>query len=104
VKAGFDIRTIHDFGTPASGPTSLGFTDVFTRSNAASRHGGTGSSLATLLLGYPTSGQQTHGHRLLTTFIRYYGGFVQDDYRVTPKLTLNLGLRFEYESGIQESE
>jgi outer membrane receptor protein involved in Fe transport len=26
----------------------------------------------------------------------YYGGFVQDDYRVTPRLTLNLGLRHEF--------
>ena len=40
--------------------------------------------------------------RQFNDFIRYYGGFVQDDFRVTPKLTLNLGLRFEYESGIQE--
>ena len=36
-------------------------------------------------------------------FVRYYGGFVQDDYRVTPRLTLNIGLRLEYESGVQES-
>ena len=35
-------------------------------------------------------------------FVRYYGGFVQDDFRITPKLTLNLGLRFEFESGVQE--
>jgi len=26
----------------------------------------------------------------------YYGGYVQDDWRVTPKLTLNLGARYEY--------
>ena len=29
---------------------------------------------------------------------KYYGFFIQDDYRVTPKLTLNLGLRYEYET------
>ena len=102
VKAGFDFRTLHDFGTPATGPTSLGFTDVFTRATPQVTTAGTGSSLATLLLGYPTSGQMT----VVTgfnDFIRYYGGFIQDDYRVTPKLTLNFGLRFEYESGIQEA-
>jgi hypothetical protein len=101
VKAGFDFRTLHDFGTPATGPTSLAFSDVFTRANASSSTAGTGSSLATLLLGYPTSGAQS----VVTSFndyLRYYGGFVQDDYRVTPKLTVNFGLRFEYESGIQE--
>jgi hypothetical protein len=101
VKAGFDFRTIHDFGTPATGPTSLGFSPVFTQYEAQAATAGTGSSLATLLLGYPTSGQET----LVTgfnDFLRYYGGFIQDDYRVTTKLTINAGLRLEYESGIQE--
>jgi hypothetical protein len=101
LKAGFDFRTLHDFGTPSSGPSSFGFSDVFTRYRAQSATAGTGASLATLLLGYPTSGSQT----VVTSFddfIRYFGGFVQDDYRVTQKLTVNLGLRFEYESGIQE--
>ncbi|MBV9506169.1 MAG: carboxypeptidase regulatory-like domain-containing protein [Acidobacteriia bacterium] len=102
VKAGFDFRAIHDFGTPATGPTSLGFTDVFTRATPQVSTQGTGSSLATLLLGYPTSGQMT----LVTSFndyVHYYGGFVQDDFRISPKLTLNLGLRLEHESGIQEA-
>ena len=29
---------------------------------------------------------------------KYYGFFFQDDYRVTSKLTLNMGLRYEYET------
>jgi len=29
---------------------------------------------------------------------RYYGAFIQDDYKLTPKLTLNPGLRFEVEN------
>jgi hypothetical protein len=101
VKAGFDFRTIHDFGTPASGPTSFTFSNAYTQANAASATTGTGSSLATMLLGYPTAGQQTIVSNF-NDFIRYYGVFVQDDYRITPKLTLNFGLRFEHESGIQE--
>jgi hypothetical protein len=32
----------------------------------------------------------------------YYAAFVQDSWRVTPKLTLNLGLRMEYEKGPTE--
>lgn len=32
----------------------------------------------------------------------YYGWFIQDTWRVTPKLTLNLGLRNEYERGPTE--
>ncbi len=102
LKTGFEFRTLHDAGTPAAGPTSLGFTDVFTRANAASATAGTGSDLATLLLGYPTSGVMSVVSNF-NDFIRYYGGFVQDDFRLSPKLTLNFGIRFEYESGVQEA-
>ena len=101
LKAGFEFRTLHDYGIPASGPTSLGFSDVFTRPNPASATTGKGADLATMLLGYPTSGSMAVIGKF-DDFVRYYGGFIQDDYRVTPKLTVNFGLRFEYESGIQE--
>lgn len=102
LKAGFDFRTLHDSGTPAVGPTSLGFTDVFTRATPQTATAGTGSSLATMLLGYPTSGSMN----VVTSFddfVRYYGGFVHDDIRLTPKLTINVGLRFEHETGVREA-
>jgi hypothetical protein len=102
LKAGFDFRTLHDAGTPAVGPTSLGFTDVFTRATPQSATTGTGSSLATMLLGYPTSGSMNVVTNF-NDFVRYYGGFVHDDFRLTPKLTINFGLRFEHESGIRET-
>ena len=102
LKAGFDFRTLHDDGTPAVGPSSLGFSDVFTRATPQTSTVGTGADLATMLLGYPTSGSMNVVANF-NDFVRYYGGFVQDDFRITPKLTLNFGVRFEHESGIQES-
>jgi outer membrane receptor protein involved in Fe transport len=34
----------------------------------------------------------------------YYGIYVQDDYKVTPRFTLNLGLRWEFETPTIESD
>lgn len=101
IQAGVDVRTVHDAGTPATGPTSLAFSEVFTRANQISATEGTGSSLATLLLGYPTSGAQT----VVTpfdNFIQTYRGFVLDNYRAASGLTLIFGLDLEHQSGIQE--
>ena len=35
-----------------------------------------------------------------TVFNSYIAGFVQDDWRVTPRLTLNLGMRWEYDTNL----
>jgi hypothetical protein len=59
---------------------------------------GTGASLATMLLGYPTGGNTTIATKFYN-YVRYYAGFVQDDWRISSKLTLNLGMRYEYETG-----
>ena len=40
----------------------------------------------------------------LQTIIDYYGGYWQDDFRVTEKLSINYGLRYEYESGLSERQ
>ena len=58
-------------------------------------------ALAAFLLGYPSEGDIT----VATPndfFIDYYAGYVQDDIRVNSKLTVNLGLRYEFEQGLQE--
>ncbi len=51
-------------------------------------------SVASLLLGIPTSGNIDNN---ATTYVTrpYYAGFAQDDWRVSDRLTVNMGLRYE---------
>ena len=60
-----------------------------------------GNGLASLLLGIPVAGTLTITNPLFL-YQRYYSLFVQDDYRITNKLTLNLGLRWEYQTPYAE--
>ncbi len=43
----------------------------------------------------------TLGHTMVSVHNTNYGFFVQDDFRATPRFTLNLGLRYEYNSVLQ---
>ena len=55
----------------------------------------TGNSFASFLLGYVDSANISTP--IGVSSIRpYYAGFVQDDFKVSTRLTLNLGLRFDY--------
>jgi hypothetical protein len=60
-----------------------------------------GNVLADFLLGLPGSGYLSNDAR--TNFSQpYFGVYVQDDWRVTPKLTLNFGLRYDYQLALKE--
>jgi hypothetical protein len=55
----------------------------------------TGNAFASLLLGYASSGG-LETPRLVRQIWNYMGGYVQDDWRVRPNITINIGLRYEY--------
>ena len=58
-------------------------------------------SFAAFLLGTPTSGSITYNDSWARQHY-YHGFFLQDDWRVTSKLTLNLGVRLDIETGFTE--
>jgi len=60
-----------------------------------------GLSLAALMLGIPTS-VSIEDNQGFDVRNRWFGTFVQDTWRINRNLTLNVGLRFEYENGIKE--
>lgn len=65
--------------------------------------GYTGNAVADLLLGYPASGDIPLNAEL-DGFVRYYAAFAQDDWRISPRLTLNYGVRLERETGLMERD
>jgi hypothetical protein len=87
--------------TPVSNLNSFSFSPGFTQQNAQSGSATAGNSWASLLLGWPSGGG--YSITIANAFEQIYTGFfVQDDIRVTSKLTVNLGLRWEYESPMTE--
>ena len=64
----------------------------------------TGNALADLLLGLPlvTGGARLDNHQHLRT--ESYNFFVNDSIRITPRLTLSAGLRYEYNSPPVDAE
>lgn len=104
IKAGIDYRSIDlSFTDFQSAPGSFNFTGNFTEQTPNTPNGGaSGSAIADLLLGLPTSGQIEESQRFYQ-YISYWGGYVQDEFRISKKLTLDLGLRYEYETGLKDS-
>ena len=85
-QANFFQSTLQSNGTFTNGPdpnSATGFA--------------TGNGLAQLMLGVLDGGATgtTYNPAVAT---HYFGWYVQDDWKVTPKLTLNLGLRYEIQT------
>ena len=105
VKTGYDMRLYREFGANAgrqAGDYLIRNNAAFTRQldNSTSQNW---QDVASFLVGLPTGGSiEVNGTRLNSTW--YHGLFVQDDWRLSNKLTVNLGLRYEYEGATTDSE
>lgn len=85
-KAGFDLRYIQD--------NSI---------NDSNRRGVfTFAGLEPFLAGQPSNYTQTFGNTYRGFRTQFAGFFLQDDVRLTPRLTLNVGLRWEVQGGLSE--
>jgi len=102
LKFGADIRkqieSSNSFGN-SSGRYTFGPEWTRAASNAANAR--IGQDLAGMLLGLPTGGNfQVAASRTNQSY--YSAFFIQDDWRILNNLTLNIGLRYESETGTTE--
>jgi len=108
-KMGADFRKIGlDTYIPGPGSGLFDFDKDFTSVNGGTGDVLSGNAFAAFLLGFP-SGLSSRQSTLpistpLNLYTHYYGAYWQDDWRITPKLTLNYGLRAEHEDGLREQD
>lgn len=116
LRVGFDGNmSRYNVQNPGSGLGNFVFNRQFTQENSSGQTGAncpapnctvgndttSGNAIAAMLLGYPSSGTYTNqiAYALEQKYIAFYG---QDDWRVSDKLTINAGLRWDYESPFTE--
>jgi hypothetical protein len=102
LRMGFEGNLIrYNVQNPGSGFGTFGFDRHFTQQNYTTGTAASGDSIADELLGDFSSVSYNISASYALQQI-YMAPFIQDDWRVTPKLTVNLGLRYDYESPFTE--
>jgi len=111
LRYGYDLRILREnFSTDAYKGGQFFFDGTFTApaSNSSSTLRNVfGRDLAAFMLGIPTTGSGGNASQIDNSINYsvqsiYHGFFIQDDWRMTKKLTLNLGLRYDIEQGLTE--
>jgi hypothetical protein len=103
LRYGADLRLYRTFGFYGGFDVSPQLTFLPTYTNGPLDNSAVaplGQEYASFLLGIP-SGQMTRSASFAAQNT-YYAGFLHDDWKITNRLTLNLGLRYEYESPVSE--
>ncbi|HEV8147287.1 MAG TPA: carboxypeptidase-like regulatory domain-containing protein, partial [Bryobacteraceae bacterium] len=106
LRGGFEYRIYQESDQFKSNQQTANFTfgSTWTRGpldNSATSPGSIGQSVAALLLGLPDSGSITRQSDYIEQS-GVWGFFFQDDFKVNNRLTVNLGLRYEFEAALHE--
>lgn len=84
------------FGVEVRHNQHNGINNLLTRGSLTFSGAVSGTGASDTLLGLPALGIQSQADNVQTLRATSYNFYAQDDWRITPKLTLNLGARYEY--------
>jgi hypothetical protein len=102
LKGGYAYRLFDQYTNPTSGGNgSFTFNGQYSDSTGAAASNSP-SGTADVLLGTPSSASLTLNSGVFINTLSYHALFLQDDYRLSEKVTFNIGLRYEYELGQKE--
>jgi hypothetical protein len=97
IRAGGEYRQYFlDYLQPGYPSGRIAFRAQETRRSLTAGDNLQGNGVASMLLGFPTGGDY-HIDPKAFTRSRYMGFYFQDDWKITRKLTLNLGIRYEFD-------
>jgi len=102
IKIGGDLRR-QMYNDYAPGKLSGSYTFSNTFSTDTPNDSKAGFGLADLLLGTPATTSISFNDYTYREDINSAGAFIQDDFKVTPKLTVNLGVRWEFDGPYTEA-
>jgi hypothetical protein len=91
------MRYAYSYYTPGVLSGTYDFTGTFTTAGGQS-----GLGLPDLELGFPGSSSISTTNTIFHEDLTYFAGYIQDDYRITRNLIINLGLRYEFDGPYSE--
>jgi hypothetical protein len=102
LSLGYDFRSLSvDFLDTSLGSGLFSFTNLFSEQLPNAGTTASGADIADLLLGTPASGQLSLTSPLQFN-VHYQAAYIQDAMRLSRRLTLTAGLRYEHEQGARE--
>lgn len=103
IHFGLDARFMQSVNNIVSGGNNLSIDRSWTQQTVLAGNtpggifdAGSGNPIASLLLGNPTTGSDSINNKTFWS-AHYWAPFVQDDWKVTKSLTLNLGVRWDFD-------
>jgi len=97
VKTGAEVRKYYEnYFQPGYPAGTISFARSMTGEDPLASTSSQGNGIATMLVGWGSSGEMDLDYPTATSS-GYFGTYIQDDWRITPKFTFNIGMRYDFD-------